>query len=406
MIRLTHEGKSSMKTPEKHSSRKFAVLAIGAAVAFVLAAPTVYAGPVAGGAVRAASGGVLDIANAIPMPLPQSPVAPVDDGGEVFSASLGAPGFVPGAVGNGKQTPVIVPMGDESAASGDDGISPQAFGTSNLPFTTRRVDMAATNTTDNAAANGVSLRYPYRATGKLYFTDGLSTFMCSASLIKRGVLVTAAHCVAPFGQNRFYTGFEYHPARYRALAPYGVWRTNGRWVMTSWLNGTDTCSTPGVVCRNDIAVLRIAPKTTAPTLPGTATGWYAYGWDGYGFTPANLALFSQLGYPVALDGGLRMQRTDSQAYVSTTFAGNSIWGSLQTQGSSGGPELVNLGIAPVLSGGVLPGAEANQSVVGVTSWGYTDQAVKQQGASPFLSTNIVPLVAAACAGIPTPAQCL
>jgi hypothetical protein len=34
----------------------------------------------------------------------------------------------------------------------------------------------------------------------------------------------------------------------------------------------------------------------------------------------------------------------------------------------------------------------------VTSWGYVSSAIKQQGASPFTSTNIVPLVNAACAG--------
>ena len=393
-----------MKTPEKNSSRKFAVLAIGAAVSFVLAAPTAYAGAVSSVAVQA---GDLDYANAIPMPLPQSPVAPVEDGGEVFRASLGVPGSVPGAVGNGKQTPVSVPIGDESAESGDDGMSSQEFGTSNHPFTTKRVDMAGAGT-NNTAPNGVSLRYPYRATGKLYFKDGTATYVCSASLIKRGVLVTAAHCVAAFGKNRYYTNFQFHPARYDALSPYGVWNGQRAWVLTSYLNGTDPCysGAPGVVCKNDIAVISIAPKTTAPTYPGTATGWYGYSYNGYGFTPANLALFNQLGYPVALDGGLKMQRTDSQAFVSTTFAGNSIWGGLQTGGSSGGPELVNLGMSPVLSGGILHGAEWEQRVVGVTSWGYTNQAVKQQGASPFLSTNIVPLVAAACAGSPTPPRCL
>jgi hypothetical protein len=230
-------------------------------------------------------------------------------------------------------------------------------------------------------------------------------FICSASLIKRGIIVTAAHCVANYGRRQFYTNFEYHPARYDGFAPYGVWTVNGRWVMASYFNGTDVCApgAPGVICRNDIAVLRVTPKTTNPTYPGTATGWYGYGWNGYGFTPNNLALFNQLGYPGALDSGLRMQRTDSQAFVSSSLAGNSVWGSLQTGGSSGGPELVNLGIQPVLSSGIQFGAEAGRNtVVGVTSWLYTNQAIKQLGASPFLSTNIVPLVSTACAA-PTPA---
>jgi hypothetical protein len=36
-------------------------------------------------------------------------------------------------------------------------------------------------------------------------------------------------------------------------------------------------------------------------------------------------------------------------------------------------------------------------VVGVTSWGYIDPTIKQQGASPFTSGNITRLVEAACA---------
>lgn len=76
-------------------------------------------------------------------------------------------------------------------------------------------------------------------------------------------------------------------------------------------------------------------------------------------------------------------------------------GGRQTSGSSGGPELVNLGPLATLGGGVLPGEAYNRNiVVGVTSWGHTSQAVKQQGASPFLSTNIAVLVSAACGRVP------
>lgn len=90
-----------------------------------------------------------------------------------------------------------------------------------------------------------------------------------------------------------------------------------------------------------------------------------------------------------------MQRTDSQAFVSS-LAGNSVWGSGQTGGSSGGPEVANLGVVGSLSTPLGSEASAN-IVVGVTSWGYVSSAIKQQGASPFTSTNIVPLVNAACA---------
>lgn len=386
-----------MKTKMKTLSIKLAALTGGALVATALAVPTAHAESLISEAPASSqvSNGDIDYANAIPMDS-KSPYPAVYDSADLPSESPGMPGSVGGQPGNGKTNLVRLPVGNLA----DDGKSSQEFGTSNHPFTTKRVD-----TVGAGAANTASLRYPYRATGKLYFKIGSSSYVCSASLIKRGIIVTAAHCVANFGKNQFYSGWQYVPARYDDLAPYGVWDVNGAWVLSSYFNGTDTCAAGavGVVCKNDIAVLRVTPKTTAPTYPGTATGWYGYGWNGYGFTPNNLALFNQLGYPVALDGGLRMQRTDSQAFVSAANAGNSVWGSLQTGGSSGGPELVNLGISPALSGGIQHGAEwEDNRVVGVTSWGYTNQAVKQQGASPFLSTNIVPLVATACAA-PTPA---
>ncbi len=99
-----------------------------------------------------------------------------------------------------------------------------------------------------------------------------------------------------------------------------------------------------------------------------------------------------------------MQRTDSQGYVDGAAAGNTVWGSRQTGGSSGGPEVVNLGYVANLNG-ISVGSDANTNVVvGVTSWGYTDQVYKAQGASPFTSNNIVPLVNAACSAYPKACQ--
>lgn len=349
---------------------------------------TVYTAPTTGN--QAAS--MADIANAQAMPLPTvalPPVGPMD--GDIAPQGAAKPGYAPGAAGNGKTSPVNLPA--EGASSGSEllseiggGITPQEYGTANLPYTTMRVDLAA---------NNESKTYPYRAAGKLYFKDGAGSYVCSASLIKRGLVVTAAHCVASFGQKRFYTGWQFVPARYDNLAPYGIWNAESAVVPTAYYNGTDSCAQRGVVCGNDIAVIRLAPQAGA--FPGTQTGWFGYGWDGFGFTANNLALINQLGYPVTHDSGLRMQRTDAQGYVSGSYSNNTVWGSRQTGGSSGGPELVNLGVSPVLATPL--GAEATANVVvGVTSWGYVAAGVKQQGASPFTSTNIVALVSTACTG--------
>ncbi|NOT56813.1 MAG: trypsin-like serine protease [Deltaproteobacteria bacterium] len=280
-----------------------------------------------------------------------------------------------------------------AAAADDDEIAPQEFGTSNHPFSTARADLftAATNT-----------QYPYRASGKLFFNDGAGTFVCSASLIKRGVVVTAAHCVSRFGQRRFYTNIRFVPGYRNGVAPFGTW-TGVPIVMTSYFAGTDSCSTPGIVCANDVAVIRLTAQAAA--FPGTRTGWYGYGFGGYGFTPSRINHITQIGYPVCLDNGQLMERNDSHGFTNLAQVNNTIIGSLMCGGSSGGPWLVNFGIRPALTGTTSGSFAGSNVVVGTTSWGYISTAIKQQGASPFTSTNIVPLLNAAC-GSPVGPQCL
>jgi V8-like Glu-specific endopeptidase len=346
--------------------------------------------------------GALDYENAQPQPLPMV-TTPPDASPEARELldNLGPAGSVRGRRGNGIETPVrLIPrerLQRKSSGSNPERIAPQGYGTSNHPFTTSRVDVAS---------NKISKLYPYRAAGKLFFkkADG-GTYICSAALIKKGLVVTAAHCVADFGRNRFYNSWEFIPAYYDGLAPYGKWAVKSVRVLTSYLNGTDLCAAtaPGVVCKNDIAVMSLRPQRGR--YAGHSTGYYGYGWNGYGFTgpggaAGQIALINQLGYPRSHDGGHRMQRTDAQGYISgASTINNTIWGTRQTEGASGGPEVVNLGVAAVLSDGIGYGAEEGfNRIIGVTSWGYTDGGLrKEQGASPFLSTNIVRLINAECA---------
>lgn len=273
----------------------------------------------------------------------------------------------------------------------------QHFGLSNHPFSTARADLASGLTKAQTPTNTM---YPYRATGKLFFMIGSDTFVCSGSLIKRGLVVTAAHCVTDYGTKKLFTNFKFVPGYRQGTAPYRVWTASRVWIPTGYFNGAATqCApnAPRVVCKDDVAIVELAPQTN-PTYPGTSTGWYGYRWNQWGVTSGGLTQVTQLGYPVALDGGVLMQRTDSQGFVaSASLMSNTIIGSLMTGGSSGGPWLNNFGIQPVSTETVGTYATPN-IVVGVTSWGYTDATIKQQGASPFTSTNIVTLVNSACAG--------
>jgi V8-like Glu-specific endopeptidase len=341
----------------------------------------------------------IDFANAKAKPLPAAApaIGPLEGG--ISAENSGEPGSEPGSVGTGKMIatpPGEAPQtGSEAETSADSGGAvPQEYGTANIPYTTSRVDLTS--------ANNESKSYPYRAAGKLYFNEPGGSYVCSASLIKRGIVVTAGHCVANFGKSTFYSGWQFRPGMSNGasgtIIPYGTWSVSKAWVLTSYYNGTDSCSQSGVVCKDDVAVLALTPQSGA--LPGTSAGWLGYGWNGWGFTPGNTVQITQLGYPVSADSGLMMQRTDSQGFVSSSNSNCTVWGSRQTGGSSGGPEVANFGVAAELSGTAYGTYSNYNYVIGVTSWGSTTDTVKQEGASSFTSGNVQYLVNQACAAYP------
>ena len=342
------------------------------------------------------AGSEIDYQNAKPLPLPKAR-QPAPTGSDALrgtanpSTVFGNPGVSPGGAGNGAESPEqLAPAKNIAPGSQGSGAAPQDFGTSGQPFSTAEV---------NAYGNQTSKYYPFRASGKLFFKIGTASYLCSASLIKPGVVVTAAHCVANYGQSQFYSGWQYIPSYNNGTAPYGKWNASYATILTAYYNGSDNCYQFGVICPDDVAVIVLKPKSGA--YPGTNTGWFGYGWNGYSYNSSAQAHITQLGYPVDLNSGVLMERNNSQGYTYGSYSNNTILGSLMTGGSSGGPWVVNLGIQPSLGGGDGFGSAPNPNVVvGVTSWGYTDLTVKQQGAAPFTSGNIVNLVNTVCASTP------
>jgi V8-like Glu-specific endopeptidase len=276
-------------------------------------------------------------------------------------------------------------------------LAPQQFGTAGLPYTTSQV---------NAFGDDTDVHYPFRAAGKVFYNNQLGqTFVCSAALIKRAIVVTAAHCVAEFGARLFFSNWQFVPAYNNGQAPFGVSAARQAFVVPSWFDGTDPCAGgPGIACPNDVAVVTLNPLSGGDYV-GSLTGWLGVGADGYGFTPSSTTQVTQLGYPSALDGGAVMERNDSLGYVDPSMSYNTIIGSLMTGGSSGGPWVLNLGRPPSLSGTNYGQAAEPNLVVGVTSWGVVaPDDVKAQGASPFASSNVFALLAAACTATPSACQ--
>jgi V8-like Glu-specific endopeptidase len=300
---------------------------------------------------------------------------------------LGPAGGEQGSVGTGVQTPVILAPALKEISN--DGPAPRDYGTSGLPFSTERADLTSLKLTSY---------YPYSAVGKLFFLEGATSFVCSAALIKRGIIVTAAHCAAKFGTNTFYKGWKFVPGYSNGAAPYGTWTIVQARVLTSYLNGSDSCSQYGITCQDDVAVMVLNPQNGR--YAGTSTGYLGYAYGGLGFK-SGMTHVTQLGYPENLDRGVYMERNDAQGAVSLGHAHNTIIGSLMTGGSSGGPWVVNFGQAPVLNGTSFGGYASYNMVVGVTSWGSTTDSVKNMGASPFTSANIHALLSKACSLYPT-----
>lgn len=372
----------------------------------------------------------LDYVNAKPMKLPIAPnYSPLRESEDVTRAlnlskknlasqqkrSLSINSAPSGAVGSGKKTPEVqVSRGatgsgtknlenlgipaklSNGALDGGElpGASPMNFGTANLAFSSARADLSPGPTND---------QYPYRATGKLFFLNDGGSFICSASLIKRGLVVTAAHCVSQFGKKKLFSDWEFIPGYRDGEAPYGRWNVAQAYVLRPYFEGGDSCAQKGVVCESDIAILALQPKQDANGsnfFAGDNAGWYAYAWDKAGFTPDGITHITQVGYPACLDNGGLMQRNDSHAVISSKNSSNTVIGSLMCGGSSGGPWLVNFGVRPELTGTLAGNYPETNVVIGVTSWGSTHAAVKNMGASPFSSKNIAVLVEQACKGHP------
>ena len=298
-----------------------------------------------------------------------------------------------------------LPLADKSAfkmkpssPDGDPGISsatgdlsaPQAFGGAKAPYTTARVAVAKLGQSDTKARTPVT-SYPFRATGKIYARFGEDWFICTASLVKKGVLITAAHCIFEYGKKKNGWADEvlWIPANEDGNGGiYGTWKWQDAYVPNPYFEGTDTCSQIGVVCNNDLATIVL--KAKQGRYVGEIVGWYNYAWNGYSykrFKPFKNTVvhITQLGYPGAFDDGYQMIRTDAVGwYVKSGKLKNTQMGSAQTGGSSGGPWLVNLGAKPKIDTTAASlGKKTDQAVIGVTSYGSTTLGYNRQGASYF-----------------------
>ncbi len=247
-------------------------------------------------------------------------------------------------------------------------------------------------TTSRVFPDVSTVYYPYRTAGKLFFHDPRTggNFVCSASVLRPRIIVTAGHCVTHASTSSdsryFYSNFVFVPAYNNGSAPYGVWTPSEEWVTNTWY-----FSDGSVPNQQDVAML-IANDQRSKL--GYITGWLGYYTNQLGNNNVTM-----LGYPCNLDSCAKMQETFAQTFE---YGGNNtdIYGSAMKGGASGGPWIQDFGIPPV---GAPAGLLGNNYLVAVTSYQPVNTSLMYLGASN-LDSRFLSLLTDAC-GAATSGNC-
>ncbi len=339
-----------------------------------------------GGALAPATSPARAMANKLAAPkASQSQAMPLS------AARKGAPGVAPSSGDKTQQEGVASGVVTSRLA-----VAPRAFGIFGIPYTSARVQGGSSAYPSAVGPSYLSTTAPYNRVGKLFFSTAFGQAYCSASLIRRSVIVTAAHCIQDFGSgNSTYGGWVFVPGHYGGATaaqrtPYGSWGWRAISRPSTWADGTDTGD--GAARNNDLAVIILSKNASNQFIGDVLGGWLGYAWNNYSFIASpntgNLAVAATttLGYPALMDNGDIMQRADGPSFLTTVGGAAQIWqGNNFTGGSSGGPWIVNFAAYnPKLTGGAVIGSDPQLAVIGVTSWGSGDPNLpKDNYASQF-----------------------
>lgn len=273
-----------------------------------------------------------------------------------------------------------------SSESGD-GAPPEANGVKpalKTLFKTSELSPSITATFDHGTSNNhfsssrlvpltADTAYPYSTVGKLFFTiPGQGDYVCSASVIRHRIIVTAGHCLhsGSKGGDGFFTNWKFVPAYRDGTAPFGTWNWSFVMVTDAWSNGGGTVPNGA-----DYGMIELKDQNVGKSVRriGTVTGYLGYQTESLSPNHAHL-----LGYPCNLDRCEKMHQVTAQS--ARNVAPNNVeYGSDMGGGSSGGPWIQNFG-APAngQTGGLNSGLNR---IIGITSYGYISPNPKSQGSS-------------------------
>lgn len=271
--------------------------------------------------------------------------------------------------GSGKSTDGVSSGSEPVAQSASkDAIAPMNYGQGNkntiYHYTDAKVD------------GSVTTEYPYSASGYFYFKGSDNKwYSCSASLISNSVMLTAGHCVHDGGNGNkgwIKEGY-YYPAYSGNNEPYG-------YSSVKYLYTTDKWFKKGKIGKGyDVGLAVLSDRKNKNKEMGHYTGYLGFC---YKDCLKNYWFLTQLGWPENYSNGNRMI---AGQHLADSDGKDFNFGSGFRNGSSGGPQIANLGS---LSTSGNKGEFSDRNVVfAVTSWGYSDNAIMIQGASSLSGPN-------------------
>ena len=208
----------------------------------------------------------------------------------------------------------------------ESGIQPTQFSTYPYPFTRY------------FTPNGWKNTFSYKAVGKLFFSIGGSGFVCSASVIRPHLLLTARHCIFDYASGQWATNMTFYPG-YTAGASNP---TQGG----AWFAGIGHVDFQRIHVRLDIGFIQTFRKNGGNCAPDSShrqiesyTGYLGYSYGG----DFNQKHWDDFGYPQAapFNGKSLVQCEAGTGAVNVFGFNNTVeWGCDTTGGTSGGPALI------------------------------------------------------------------
>ena len=126
-------------------------------------------------------------------------------------------------------------------------------------------------------------KYPYKAIGKVFFTQSAVNYVCSGSSGGGRAVLTAGHCVSS-GANVWSTNTTFVPSYKNNIRPYGTWVAFNLWTFTAWHTSKDFARDVGYIIVSDQGGLKLSQRV---------------GYLGFAWNYSRVQMYNMFGYPQA-----------------------------------------------------------------------------------------------------------